>query len=162
PLAAIYGAALTLRRGDVTLEDEQRRNLLGVISGEAERLARTVNDILWASRLDTETLHVAISTCDGPELARGVVDSFRTHIPDHADRQLVPGDDPPLVAGDPDKVRQVLANLVDNGVKYSPDGGLVEVEVSGRDGAVRFVVRDRGLGIPVAEQGRIFEKFYRL
>jgi signal transduction histidine kinase len=47
-------------------------------------------------------------------------------------------------------------------VKYSPDGGSVEVEVSGDAGSIRFVVRDRGLGIPVAEQGRIFEKFYRL
>ena len=64
PLAAIYGAAMTLRRGDVTLDDDQRARLLDVVSGEADRLARTVNDILWASRLDAGSLHVSIQSCD--------------------------------------------------------------------------------------------------
>src|SRR4029079_7540090 len=60
PLAAIYGAAMTLRRRDVALDDDQRAKMLDVVSGEADRLARTVNDILWASRLDAGSLHVAI------------------------------------------------------------------------------------------------------
>ena len=68
----------------------------------------------------------------------------------------------PPVAGDPDKVRQVLANLVDNAVKYSPDGGRVDIDVEQLEGVVRFSVRDGGLGIPPAEQERIFDKFYRL
>jgi signal transduction histidine kinase len=66
------------------------------------------------------------------------------------------------VAADPDKVRQVLTNLVDNGVKYSPDGGCVEVRIERTGGAVRFSVSDPGLGIPLSEQRRVFEKFYRL
>ena len=68
----------------------------------------------------------------------------------------------PLVAGDPDKVGQVLINLVDNAVKYSPDGGRVEVDRARAARSVRFSVADEGLGIPPAEQRRIFEKFYRL
>ena len=56
----------------------------------------------------------------------------------------------------------MLANLVDNAVKYSPDGGYVEVELSGEADHVRFSVHDSGLGVPPAEQARIFEKFYRL
>ena len=63
---------------------------------------------------------------------------------------------------DPDKVRQVLTNLVDNAIKYSPDGGPVEVEVTCREHALRFSVRDQGLGIAQAEQRRIFDKFYRV
>jgi signal transduction histidine kinase len=161
PLAAIYGAALTLGRGDITLADDQQATLLGVISGEADRLARTINDILWASRLDSGSLQVAISSCDGAELARGVIESFRTHIPPEIELEPIAGDVPPA-AGDADKVRQVLANLIDNAVKYSPDGGQIEVEVAARDATVRFSVRDRGLGIPAAEQRRVFEKFYRL
>jgi signal transduction histidine kinase len=71
------------------------------------------------------------------------------------------GDDLPRVAADLDKVRQVLVNLVENAIKYSPDGGQVEVGVEQRDDAVRFHVRDEGLGIPPQEQERVFEKFYR-
>jgi signal transduction histidine kinase len=68
----------------------------------------------------------------------------------------------PLVAGDPDKVGRVLINLVDNAVKYSPDGGNVTMRVQGAGSCVRFAVADEGLGIPPAEQRRVFEKFYRL
>jgi signal transduction histidine kinase len=68
----------------------------------------------------------------------------------------------PPVAADPDKLRQVLTNLVDNGVKYSPDGGTVTLSVTTTGSRVRFRVDDEGLGIPPAEQGRIFEKFFRL
>jgi signal transduction histidine kinase len=103
-----------------------------------------------------------MQSCDGVDLARGVIDAFRTHIPETIELDLVQDGTPPFAAGDPDKIRQVLANLVDNAVKYSPDGGRVEVEISGHDGSARFAVRDRGLGIPIDEQSRIFEKFYRL
>ena len=68
----------------------------------------------------------------------------------------------PQVAADPDGLRQVLVNLVENAVKYSPNGGLVELELEPVDGRVRFAVRDRGLGIPASEHERIFEKFFRL
>jgi two-component system sensor histidine kinase VicK len=59
-------------------------------------------------------------------------------------------------------VRQVLVNLVDNAVKFSPEGGSIEVALEGSNGHVRFAVADEGLGIPAEEQGRIFEKFHRL
>jgi signal transduction histidine kinase len=68
----------------------------------------------------------------------------------------------PQVAADPDKLRQILTNLIDNGIKYSPDGGRVEIEIGRSGGRVRFRVTDEGLGIPPAEQDRIFEKFFRL
>ena len=162
PLAAIYGAAMTLRRKDVALDDEQRATLLDVVSGEADRLARTVNDILWASRLDNDSLNVTIQNCDPSALARDVVDAQLAHIdPDH-DVSLRIDDELPPVAGDPDKVARVLINLVDNGVKYSPDGGRVDVAVRRVGSRVRFSVTDAGLGIPLGEQRRIFEKFYRL
>ena len=162
PLAAIYGAAMTLRRSDVALDDEQRANLLDVVSGEADRLARTVNDILWASRLDTDSLHVTIQNCDPLQLAREVADAQRAHLDSRHEIVLDVADGLPLVAGDPDKVGRVLINLVDNGVKYSPDGGRVEVVVRQVGAHVRFSVTDPGLGIPASEQRRIFEKFYRL
>jgi PAS domain S-box-containing protein len=162
PLAAIYGAAMTLRRKDVALDDEQRATLLDVVSGEADRLARTVNDILWASRLDNDSLNVTIQNCDPVALARDVVGAQLAHIDPAHDVALVVDDDLPPVAGDPDKVARVLINLVDNGVKYSPDGGRVEVVVRRVGSRIRFSVTDSGLGIPLGEQRRVFEKFYRL
>ena len=162
PLAAIYGAAMTLRRSDVALDDDQRARLLDVVSGEADRLARTVNDILWASRLDSGTLHVTLQHCDPGALIREVVDAQQAHLDDAHEIALDIDDDLPPVLGDPDKVGRVLINLVDNAVKYSPDGGRVEVSVRPLGSHVRFTVTDEGLGIPPPEQRRIFEKFYRL
>jgi len=162
PLAAIYGAAMTLRRKDVALDDGQRATLLDVVSGEADRLARTVNDILWASRLDNDSLNVTIQNCDPAELARNVVEAQRAHIDPAHEVALEIDDRLPPVAGDPDKVGRVLINLVDNGLKYSPDGGRVDVAVRRVGSRVRFSVTDHGLGIPPSEQRRIFEKFYRL
>ena len=162
PLAAIYGAAMTLQRTDVALAEEQRRGLLSVVASESERLARIVNDVLWASRLDAGVLDVSIESCDATVLAGAVVAAARAHLPGGIELALETGPGIPPVAADPDKVRQVLVNLVDNAVKYSPDGGLVEVRVEADDRKVRFLVSDRGLGIPATEHGRIFEKFFRL
>jgi PAS domain S-box-containing protein len=162
PLAAIYGAALTLQRDDIELAESQRTGLLDVISNEADRLARIVNDILWASRLDSGQMALAIESCDAASLATRVVDSLRAHAPDTVTLSVQAPHALPPVAADPDKLRGVLTNLVENAVKYSPDGGHVRVSLLRSGNRVRIRVSDRGLGIPPAEQARIFEKFFRL
>src|SRR5256885_3349378 len=162
PPRASSGAALPLRREDLRPGEPQRTGLLEVIASESDRLARIVNDVLWVSRLESEGLRTTIEPCDGFELARKVVDAARHYIPPSIKLELSASKDVPAVAADPDKVRQVLTNLVDNAVKYSPDGGRVYVEVAVAGPRVRFSVRDEGLGVPPAEHRRIFEKFYRL
>ncbi len=164
PLSAIYGAALTLKRNDVRLEESQRDGLLDVVANEADRLARIVNDILWASRLDSGRMGVAIESCDAVSLTTQVVEALRSHAPESVELTVDGASGLPPVAADPDKLRQVLTNLVDNAIKYSPDGGVVRVGVSdtGDAGRIRFTVEDHGLGIPPSEQSRIFEKFFRL
>jgi signal transduction histidine kinase len=152
---------MTLQREDVQLDDTQRESLLAVVGSEADRLARTVNDILLASRLDSGTLRVAIESCDAGVLADKVVSAQRAHLPGNVELALVRGRVAPMAA-DADKVRQVLVNLVDNAVKYSPDGGRVALRVEQRGAHVRFAVADQGLGIPYPDQRRIFDKFYRL
>jgi signal transduction histidine kinase len=161
PLAAIYGAALTLRRKEPGLE-KQREGLLDIVASESERLARIVNDILWVSRLESGTLQARVESCDAAELATTVVAAADAHRPANLtiDLEVEPG--LPPVAADSDKVRQILANLIDNAVKYSPDGGAVRLAVTSKEPFVRFAVSDDGLGIPPAEHPRIFEKFYRL
>ncbi len=162
PLAAIYGAALTLRREDVPLGEPQRAGLLEVIASESDRLARIVNDILWVSRLESGGMHSRIEQCDGVELARSVVDTARHYVPPSITLGFSAPKRAPRVAADADKLRQVLTNLVDNAVKYSPDGGKVDVEIAVAGDWLRFSVSDEGLGVPPAEHRRIFEKFYRL
>ncbi len=162
PLAAVYGAAMTLRRRDFAADEEQRETLLGVVVQESERLATIVNDILWAGRLDAESMQLSIQSCDAVALARAVVDAANAHRPPQIELVLHAPDDLPRVAGDPDKMRQVLVNLLDNAIKYSPDGGRVVIELTAGDTSVRFAVHDEGLGVPPAEHRRVFEKFYRL
>ena len=163
PLAAIYGAALTLRRDDVQLGEPQRSGLLEVIATESDRLARIVNDILFASRIESGTMQTTIQRCDVVELARTIVDAAAQYAPPNVKLAFSVPRDPPPVAADPDKVRQVIANLLDNAVKYSPDGGTVAVTIEqAADDGVRVYVTDDGLGVPPAERERIFEKFYRL
>jgi PAS domain S-box-containing protein len=163
PLAAIYGAALTLRRNDVRFGEPQRTGLLDVIATESDRLARIVNDILFASRIESGTMHTTIERCDVAELARTVVEAASQYAPPNVQLTLSVPPETPATAADSDKVRQVIANLVDNAIKYSPHGGAVDVAIEqGDDGLLRICVSDEGLGIPPAEHQRIFEKFYRL
>ena len=162
PLAAVYGAAMTLRRQDVELDDDHRRRLLAVIVGESDRLARIVDQVLAASRLDSGGFVFSVEHCEPAPLALQVVEAARAHAPDGVAIELAPGNDLPVVAADSDMLRQVLANLVENAVKYSPDGGHVQVSLGRHERRVLFAVRDEGLGIPLREQERIFEKFFRL
>ncbi|MFL5959581.1 MAG: PAS domain S-box protein [Gaiellaceae bacterium] len=162
PLAAIYGAAMTLRRRDVSVDEAQRERLLEVVSSESDRLARIVNDILWASRLESGRMSIAIERCDAAALATEVVDVLRARAPAGVEIAVRKSRGLPPVAADPDKLRQILTNLIDNAIKYSPDGGRVQVEVGRSGGRVRFCVGDEGLGVPPSEQDRIFEKFFRL
>ena len=133
-----------------------------MIADEASRLAEIVNDLLLASNLDAGSLQVSIERCDGRELAAGVLEAARTHAPEDVTLELRAPKRLPAVAADPGQLRQVLVNLVDNAIKYSPDGGPVELALEAGEKTMRFVVRDRGLGIPESERTRIFEKFYRL
>jgi signal transduction histidine kinase len=160
PLASVYGAAMTLERADL---DESRRDaMLGIVYRESARLARLVDQVLWASRLGSTGDETKIEPLDAEQLTREVVDSARAHLPPGHSLTLSSTGPIPRVAGDGEKVKQVLFNLVENAVKYSPDGGQIEVELAATNGTLRFTVRDEGLGIPAAEQRRVFDKFHRL
>ena len=163
PLAAIYGSALTLRREDLDVDDNLRRRLLGVIAEEATRLTAIVDDLLLVSQLDAGRLEIQIERCDASELVQSVIESTRTHLPEGMSVHLEPPPDKlQPVAADEDRLRQVLENLLDNAVKYSPDGGEIRVTLEPANEHLRFSIADSGLGIPADERGRIFEKFYRL
>ena len=160
PLAAVYGAAQTLRKHH--LEVGQGDVLLEMIARESERLAGILDDLLVATRLDTGTMKLSIGHCDGRRLVEEIVALEREAVTAEFELAVVADEETPEVACDQERLRQVLMNLVENAIKYSPGGGRVEIALHEHDGRVRFSVADEGLGIPQNEQERVFEKFYRL
>lgn len=159
PLTSIYGFAETLLREDILFGEEERRVFLGYISSESSRLTGIVDQLLNVARLDTGDLHVNLIPTDVRPLVTEVVTSVEESVAHSFVLELPP--EPLAAEADADKLRQVLAHLVDNAVKYSPDGGRVTVAARRKSDTVEFQVADEGVGIPEAEHDRIFRKFYR-
>jgi PAS domain S-box-containing protein len=162
PLAAVYGAAQTLRRHDFALDESGRERFISMIVDESERLGRIVNQILLANQLYVGRLDLITEPFDAPELIERVAEATRAHSPAHLTITVAPAEVVLPVAADKDRVRQILINLVENAIKYSPDEGTIELGVESFDGLVLFRVLDEGLGIPEDEQAHVFDKFYRL
>jgi two-component system phosphate regulon sensor histidine kinase PhoR len=160
PLASIYGAAMTLR--DRVGGTDLQRQLLNIVTGESERLVQIVEEILLASELTSGDLALRLDRVDAAGMARRAVEAARPRLPDNLSLELAPADDLPPVSADESKARQVLVNLIDNAVKYSPHGGRIELRLERRNGYVQIAVKDEGLGIHPSEHDHIFEKFYRL
>jgi PAS domain S-box-containing protein len=161
PLAGVYGAAMTLQREDVRFDDQQRRVLLDVIAAEAGRLGRIVEDILSVGQLEAHALTLRVEANDATAIAGEAVRAARMRLTTDLPIEIASTTDA-MVAADRTRLLQVLGNLLDNAIKYSPDGSLVELHVDAADARIRFSVSDRGLGIPAGERERIFAKFFRL
>ena len=160
PLASLHGAAITLREHDLPPQTED--DLLEMIAEQSNRLANLVEEILVAGQLDSGTLRVVADTFDPEELVRGVVTVARSRLGEGETIEVAMPPVAPKVHGDSERTRQVLLNLLDNAIKYSPSGGRIEVGLEAVGDRLRFSVHDQGLGIPVGEHERIFDKFYRL
>ena len=161
PLAAVYGAVRTLRRQDRPSSPELDAQLLAMIETESHRLAEIVDQILVSTEVDRGSLQLRLEACDLRELCESAVESARVRAPDSIELTLDAPEDV-VVHTDPSRLRQVVVNLLDNAVKYSPQGGRVDVRVARQDGGVAIEVADEGLGVPEEARKRIFEKFVRL
>ena len=160
PMASVIGSARTLQQRWRELSPEQRESFLAVIAHETSRLADLIGDVLDTSRIEAGTFSYSFEDVD---LARLVRDSAAAaeHGQDEVAVEAVVREPLPAVRGDRDRLRQVLVNLIDNAVKYSPPGDRVRVEAEQTDGRVVIEVRDRGPGISPEHQRLIFEKFGR-
>jgi PAS domain S-box-containing protein len=162
PLASLHGAAMTLRERENRLSGQTQHELLDMIAVQSRRLAELVEEILVAGQLDSGSLRVVTEPFDPEELVWTAAAAARLRAGDDTTVDVSLPAVVPRVAGDAERTRQVLTNLVDNAIKYSPQGGRIELGVEVDDEHARFTVRDEGLGIPLGEQERIFDKFYRL
>ena len=162
PLTSIYGFAETLLRQDVLFGEEERATFLRYIASESERLTAIVDRLLSVAQLDTGDMAVQLADTDvGAVVSEAVRTLEAADGPDGHRIVVALSDEPLAAAADRDKLGQVLAHLLDNAVRYSPAGGTVTVAARRRDDAVEVSVEDEGIGIPHAEQERIFRKFYR-
>jgi two-component system phosphate regulon sensor histidine kinase PhoR len=162
PLTSIYGFAETLLRQDVLFGEAERRTFLGYIASESERLTGIVDQLLNVARLDTGDLQVNLVPTDVRAVVSDVVQSAEQAPSSNGHSFVVELPEEPLDAeADGEKLRQILVNLVDNAVKYSPDGGKVTVAARRAEERVQVRVEDEGVGIPEEEQRRIFTRFYR-
>ncbi len=159
PLTAIKGLIETLRDGAVD-DMDKRDQFLASIEEETNRLIRLVNDLLLLSRADSQALVLHRERFDIGALARACVADLAPSVSARRVSILVEG--PPVsVNADPDRVRQVLFNLLDNATRYSPPDQTVRVSISSSAGRVAVSVHDNGPGIPPADQAHVFERFYR-
>jgi signal transduction histidine kinase len=160
PMAAVYGAAQTLLERSDDLSPERARELLEMIVSQGSRLSQITEEVLLAGRLDRGEVRVDREPVDVAEVARLTVDAMRSQLPPSAAIEIEVAPEVGRAAGDPDRIQQVLVNLIDNAVKYGGEG-TVRVRVEADDGRVRVSVADSGPGIALGDQERIFEKFYR-
>lgn len=161
PLAAVYGAVRTLRHGNRAADPELERSLLEMIESESDRLKEIVEQILISAEVDRGEIHLRSEVCDLRALCRTAIEAARVRVPPGFDLILdAPSD--VVVDCDAAKLRQVVVNLLDNAIKYSPDGGTVTVSLRSGPTSAFIAVRDEGIGVPTEAQERIFEKFFRL
>ncbi|WP_437781412.1 HAMP domain-containing sensor histidine kinase [Sorangium sp. So ce1097] len=183
PVAIMKGYALALLRNTNDLP-APRRKMLEAIDRGADRINRIVDDLLAISQVSLDVLHVSAEDVDLKALVEEAVDRVAKSASRHRVRLSLDAERPTIVRADPERLRQVLASLLDNAVKYSPDGGDIDVRVAvaerapasspspcdaalfSRHGSAPgfeavVSVRDQGVGIPAHKQARIFERFFR-
>jgi two-component system, OmpR family, phosphate regulon sensor histidine kinase PhoR len=162
PLTAIQGFAETLIGG--AMDDPQNRGrFLGIILEHSRRLARLTEDLLRLSQMDAEQLELEIRAVSVSQLIESCYEtaqrraaekslSLSLHVPSHL----------PDVAADNRRLQEVVQNLLDNAIQYTLPGGKIVLSAETRNDEVTFTVADTGIGIPQADQPRIFERFYRV
>jgi len=161
PLTSIQGYASALLLEDVEWDGMAKRQQLEIIEAEARDLQIMVQDLLESSIIDAGLLVLAREPTLIPRMVEGLVEEMTRRTTKH--RFVISfSSDFPIVEADPRRLEQVLRNLLDNAVKYSPDGGLVVVRGQRADDEVIISVADNGAGIAPEHLNRLFEKFFRV
>ncbi|SFE63062.1 cell wall metabolism sensor histidine kinase WalK [Alteribacillus iranensis] len=162
PLTTMRSYLEALEEG--AMEDESLGpRFLNVTQNETERMIRLVNDLLQLSRMDNDEVQMTFAPTDLKELLSQITERFQMITKDkNIDIRKQFPKHPVYVDMDKDKMVQVFDNIVSNAVKYSPDGGMIMIQMITRGQAVDIEITDEGVGIPKESQEKIFERFYRV
>lgn len=162
PLTCIKGYVETLLEGAMN-DEETCKKFLGVINDEAERLTRLINDLLDLSMIEAKQVEMHFKQIDVGKVVEDTITILHPFAQKKNVKVVVeiPSKADPVTA-DEDRIRQVLINLLDNAIKYSPPGGKVKIKVKKNEKDLIVTVTDSGTGIPDNEMSRIFERFYRV
>src|SRR5262245_4792534 len=161
PLTAISGAVSTVLDHGERLGDEPRRELLESAREEAERLSRLVSNLLEMTRIESGALQPKRQWHSLEEVVGAALQRLRRRLGQHAVTTRIPAD-LSLVLMDDVLVEQVLVNLLDNAIKYTPPDSPIGIIATATDQAITVEVTDRGPGLPPGEEARVFERFYRV
>ena len=161
PLTAIKGYAEALL--DDPDDAEARERFLEIIHRHSVRMERLVKDLLRLARLDAGQEAVELAPCDVEALIRSIAADFETTAAEKQQQiETTVAPEARDLTADTTKLHDVLRNLIENAVNYTPDGGAIEVSAKVENGRLQIVVSDTGPGIPPEDLGRVFERFYRV
>ncbi|MEN6460142.1 MAG: ATP-binding protein [Syntrophomonas sp.] len=162
PVAAISGFAETLVEEEGE-NPETVKEFSQIIFDESQRLSRLVNRLLELSRLESDSRELHIEQVNINQLIQDTINMMQKRN-DCQDKiiDFKKADSPVMINGDADVIAQVLINLLDNAIKYGPDGDHIVVSVAEQDDEIKISVEDHGAGIPENETERVFERFYRV
>ena len=161
PLVAITGALTALDENYIGLDESARAALIENARGEAERLNRLVGNLLNMTRIESGAIKLHLEPGDIQDLIGTALEQLGARANKNRIKVTVPANFP-LVPMDFTLMVQVLVNLLENAVKYSPNDSLIEVSASQNDSTARLQIADRGVGIPSDDLNRVFDKFYRV
>jgi two-component system sensor histidine kinase VicK len=164
PLTAIKGAAETVRM-DPEMDTEMKEYFLDMVLSESDRMTRIVSDLLVLSRLDNKKTKWSIETFDLTQSVRRLIEVMRPNLEEHShtisfgvEKTL------PEITADRGRIEQVIINIISNAIKYTSDGGQIDVKLTANESnkRVKVIVSDNGIGIPEEDVAHLFERFYRV
>ena len=160
PLTALRSVGEVALQGQTS--NEQYREVIGTMLEEVDRLSRLAGELLTIARTEAGQTQYTFEPLDLGQLARGVAEQLEVLAEERQQKLVLQTERGVIVDGDRLALRQAVMNLIDNAIKYSPEGAEVSVVVRNADSAGVIEVRDHGPGIPPEHRGKIFERFYRI
>lgn len=162
PVTSLKGFAETLLEEDAASDETIRKKFLTIIRKESERLEALISDLLELSKIENEKFQLNWQQVNLTELVKDTLTVLRERADQKRITLQLTADDHTQIEGDPYRLKQIVMNVIDNAMTYSPKGSTVSISLEEREERVAFVITDSGIGIDSEEIPRIFERFYRV